>query len=126
MSGTPWWGLIISGAAGGLLALTGALVSAMLQRAREERSQWFDRAKWAEQLSADPNPERAAKGQQMLHELLKTGRTPKDRDAAIIGVLASTDRLTELEAEDPDSVDEWVFELDNGSEDPQQHGTEER
>ncbi|WP_188943756.1 hypothetical protein [Nakamurella endophytica] len=104
---------MISGAAGGVLTLAGALITAWLQRTRDERGQWFERTKWAEQLSVDSEPSRAAKGQEILSRLLKR-QSPADRDADIISVLASTPRLAALEAGPPPDLDDVEFEVDTG------------
>lgn len=114
---TPWWAFVISGAAGGVLTLAGALITAWLQRTRDERGQWFERTKWAEELSVDPDPARAAKGQDILARLLKS-QSPGDRDADILSVLASTPRLAALEVEPPVDLDDIEFEVDTGLDEP--------
>ena len=116
---TPWWAFVISGTAGGVLTLAGALITASLQRTRDERGHWFERTKWAEQLSIDPDSARAAKGQDILARLLKK-QSPTDRDADIISVLANTPRLAELEAGPPPDLDDVEFQVDTELDEPKE------
>ncbi len=108
MTGAPWWVTLAVAAVTAIAALGGTAIATWRQNRRAGREEWFRRLQWAEQLAADQDIDRQARGRAAMNALAESRlATPEDLDfIASITDLEDVHALEEtLTAETVDAID---------------------
>lgn len=108
MTGAPWWVTVAVAVVTAAAALGGTAIATWRQNRRAGREEWFRRLQWAEQLAADPDVDRRARGRAAMNALADSKlATPEDLD--FIASITDLDNVHALEetltAETVDAID---------------------